>query len=115
MPVEAAVADGSAEITADSVPCPICAGENGAEIAAVSRSATGAEKNAEKNVGKSVEKKEERKEKEEKLPVTAAATMAVQEPAETMKMSESHAAIIPEIPEITVPWIADIRGSSKTC
>ena len=111
MPVEAAVADGSAEITTDSVPCPICAGENGAEIAAARRNVTGAGK----NVGKSAEKKEERKEKEEKLPVTAAATMAVQEPAETMKMSESHAAIIPEIPEITVPWIADIRGSSKTC
>ena len=115
MSVEAAVADGSAEITADSVPCPICAGENGAEIAAARRNVTGAGKNVGKSAERNAEKKEERKEKEEKLPVTAAATMAVQEPAETMKMSESHAAIIPEIPEITVPWIADIRGSSKTC
>ena len=111
MPVEAAVADGSAEITTDSVPCPICAGENGAEIAAARRNVTGAGK----NVGKSAEKKEERKEKEEKLLVTAAAAADAQIQAEITKIPERHAAVMPEIPEITVPWIADIRGSSKTC
>lgn len=114
MPVEAAVADGSAEITAVPI-CAICAEENEAEIAAARRNVTGAGKNAEKNVGKSAGKKEERKEKEEMLPVTAAATADAQIQAEITKIPESHAAVMPEIPEITEPWIADIRGSSTTC
>lgn len=105
MPAEAAAADGSAEITAVPVIYQVCAEENEPEIAAVKRNVTGAEKNA--------GKKEERKEKEEKLPVTVAAMMVVQDPAEIMKMPERHAAVMPEITEITVPWMPDIRGSKK--